>query len=74
MGRHSVMRSVLSLAAVLVLLAIPFVGMAQEDGAAPPAEVPAAEAPAEPAAAAPAPTVDTGDTAWVLTSTRWSCS
>ena len=33
MGRHSVMRSLMSLAAVLVLLAIPFVGMAQEDGA-----------------------------------------
>ena len=69
MGSHSVMRSLVGLTAVLVLLAIPFIGMAQEDGAAPPAEVPAAEAPAEPAAAPPAPTVDTGDTAWVLTST-----
>src|SRR3989344_1496646 len=69
MGSHTVMRSLVGLTAVLVLLAIPFIGMAQEDGAAPPAEVPAAEAPAEPAAAAPAPTVDTGDTAWVLTST-----
>ena len=68
MGRHSVMRSLMGLAAVLVLLAIPFIGMGQEDGAgAPPAEVPAAEASAEPEAPAPAaPTVDTGDTAWVL--------
>ncbi len=48
----------------VLLLAVPFWGMAQE--ATPPA--PAAEV-AAPAAAAPAPKVDSGDTAWVLTST-----
>ncbi|MEW6684469.1 MAG: ammonium transporter [Nitrospirota bacterium] len=76
MGSDGVKKRVTILLAVAVLfLAIPFMGMAQEAAteAAPEA---AAEAPAEPAAEAPAaeaappaPTVDTGDTAWVLTST-----
>jgi Amt family ammonium transporter len=52
----------------VLLLTIPFWGVAQE---APPEAAPEAPAAAEaPPAAAPAPpTVDTGDTAWVLTST-----
>lgn len=69
MGSHSVIRGLVGLTAVLVLLAIPFIGMAQEDAAEAPAVMEEA-APAEAEAAAPpAPTVDTGDTAWVLTCT-----
>jgi Amt family ammonium transporter len=53
--------------AAMFVLAFPFWGMTQEE--APPAPAVEAEAPAAEAAAPAAPTVDTGDTAWVLTST-----
>jgi Amt family ammonium transporter len=53
--------------AAMFILAFPFWGMTQEE--APPAPAVEAEAPAAEAAAPAAPTVDTGDTAWVLTST-----
>ncbi len=76
MGSNGVRKRVTILLAVAVLLlAIPLWGVAQE-GTMEAAPEAAMEAPAEPAveapaaeAAPPAATVDTGDTAWVLTST-----
>lgn len=75
MRRKRVLTSVLGLTVLFVWWVIPLAGLAQEGGGESPAlmEAPAAmEAPApeaEAAAAPAAPTVDTGDTAWVLTST-----
>jgi len=62
-----------ALSGLLVLIVLATATFAQEaapaaEAAAPAAESPAAEAPAE-EAAAPEPTIDSGDTAWMLTST-----
>jgi Amt family ammonium transporter len=68
-------RATILLAVAVLLLAIPLWGVAQE-GTMEAAPEATAEAPVEPAVEAsaaesepPAPTVDTGDTAWVLTCT-----
>jgi len=67
-GNSAVRRTwVMVVIAAMFVLAFPFWGMTQEE--APPAPAVEAEAPAAEAAAPAAPTVDTGDTAWVLTST-----
>jgi Amt family ammonium transporter len=67
----------LGLTVLFASLVVPLAGLAQEAVEESPAvaeapaamEAPAPEAEAEAAPAPPAPTVDTGDTAWVLTST-----
>ncbi|MFZ5862678.1 MAG: ammonium transporter [Nitrospirota bacterium] len=75
MSRKRVIASLLGLTVLWVALVLPLTGLAQEASPESPAaeEVPAAmeaAAPEPEAASAPAaPTVDTGDTAWVLTST-----
>jgi Amt family ammonium transporter len=66
------MKKLIALVAMIGALAFAAPAGAQDKAAAPDAAAPAATAPAAtpaPAAAAPAPKLDTGDTAWMLTST-----